>query len=56
MAAHAVLASLGDPRAPGLAAELRALLDEQLAALPDEAARRTLVTRVPHWAAVQALP
>lgn len=55
VAAQAVLAAWGDARANVLLHELRARLDERLAALPDEAARRLLVQRVPHWAAVAAL-
>ncbi|MEO8135502.1 MAG: AAA family ATPase, partial [Betaproteobacteria bacterium] len=52
---HEVLKAAGDPRADALRDDLLARLDEQLAALPDDAAREQLLRRVPHWKAAQAL-
>jgi class 3 adenylate cyclase len=55
LACHHVLHAAGDPRAPSLRADLLARLDEQLAALPDDASREQLLRHVPHWGAVHTL-
>ena len=46
-----ILAGAGHPLAPTLRQELQRRLDEQLAQLPDEAARQRLVQAGPHWRA-----
>jgi len=50
-----VCEAIGDPRAAALREALRARLEEQRASLPDDDARRLLVTAVPHWREVHKM-
>lgn len=52
---HRACEALADARVAALRGALLARLEEQRAALPDDDARRRLVTAVPHWREVHAM-